>query len=111
VQVVQRWILACLRHQTFFTLVEANAAIEALLERLNNRRFRKLPGTRRSQFESLDKPLLRPLPATPYEFDEWKKSPVGIDYHVEWDDHNYSVPFQLAKQVADYHRFSGRDLR
>lgn len=101
VQVVQRWILACLRHQTFFTLVEANAAIEALLERLNNRRFRKLPGTRRSQFESLDKPLLRPLPATPYEFDEWKKTPVGIDYHVEWDDHNYSVPYQLAKQVVD----------
>ena len=35
VQVVERWILAALRHRTFFSLVELNAAIAELLERLN----------------------------------------------------------------------------
>ena len=62
VQVVERWILAALRHRTFFSLVELNAAIAELLERLNTRRFRKLPGSRRSQFKQLDRP--GPAPAT-----------------------------------------------
>ena len=61
----ERWILAALRHGTFFSLVELNAAIAELLERLNTRRFRKLPGSRRSQFDQLDRPALRPLPVKP----------------------------------------------
>lgn len=101
VQVVQRWILARLRNRQFFSLAEANEAIAELLERLNTRAFRKLPGNRRSLFERLDQPVLRPLPVTPYEFDEWKRGSVGFDYHIDWDDHHYSVPFQLVKQTVD----------
>ncbi len=101
VQVVQRWILACLRHRTFFSLAEANDAISEYLERLNTRPFRKLQGTRRSLFEKLDKPVMLPLPTTPYEFNEWKRGKVGFDYHIEWDDHYYSVPYQLAKRNVD----------
>ncbi len=98
VQIVQRWILARLRHRTFFSLAEANTAIRELLERLNTRRFRRLPGCRRSLFEELEKPVLRPLPINPYEYAEWKKATVGIDYHVEVEDHYYSVPYQLVRQ-------------
>ncbi len=47
VQVVQRWILARLRHHTFFSLGELNRAIRVLLDDLNNRSFKKLPGSRR----------------------------------------------------------------
>lgn len=101
VQVVQRWILARLRHRQFFSVPEANDAIGELLEKLNERPFRKLPGCRRSLFEELDKPALKPLPSTGYEFDEWKTGQVGFDYHIEWDDHHYSVSYQLAKQVVD----------
>lgn len=101
VQVVQRWILARLRHRQFFSVPEANDAIGELLEKLNERPFRKLPGCRRSLFEELDKPALKPLPSTAYEFDEWKTGQVGFDYHIEWDDHHYSVSYQLAKQVVD----------
>ena len=90
VQVVERWILAALRHRTFFSLVELNAAIAELLERLNTRRFRKLPGSRRSQFDQLDRPALRPLPVNPYVFAEWKAVRVSMDYHVEVDGHYYS---------------------
>ena len=78
VQVVERWILAALRHRTFFSLVELNAAIAELLERLNTRRFRKLPGSRRSQFEQLDQPALRALPDSPYVFAEWKAVRVSM---------------------------------
>ena len=101
VQIVERWILARLRHRQFFSLAELNAAIAELLEVLNNRAFKKLPGCRKSMFESLDRPAMRPLPAVPYEYAQWKKVRVNIDYHVAIDKHYYSVPYQLVKQQLD----------
>jgi transposase len=105
VLIVERWIVAALRHRTFFHLAELNAAIGELLEHLNSRRFRKLPGSRQTLFETLDKPALRPLPATPYVFAEWKRAGVNIDYHVELDGHYYSVPYQLVHHTVEL-RFS-----
>src|SRR6056297_3137204 len=81
VQVVERWILARLRKQSFFSLTEANAAIRTLLDDLNNRAFKKLPGSRKEAFESLDRPALKALPAQAYTFAQWKKVRLGIDYH------------------------------
>ena len=101
VQVVERWVLAALRHRTFFSLAELNAAIAKLLERLNERPFRKLPGSRRSLFEQLDRPALRPLPAERYVFAQWKKARVNIDYHVEIERHYYSVPYALVGRQLD----------
>lgn len=101
VQVVERWILAALRHHSFFSLQDLNVCIQELLVQLNNRPFRKLPGSRRSQFEALDRPALQPLPATRYVYAEWKKARVNIDYHVEVDRHYYSVPYSLVKQELD----------
>ncbi len=101
VLLVERWIMAALRNRTFFSLSEANTAIKELLTRLNDRPFKKLPGCRRSQFEELDKPVLKPLPATAYEYAQWKQARVGIDYHVEIESHYYSVPYQLIKQQLD----------
>lgn len=101
VQVVERLILAALRHRTFFSLAELNRAIAELLERLNRRPFKKLPGSRREAFEALDRPALRPLPATPYVYATWKKVRVHIDYHVEVDGHYYSVPYVLVKQSLE----------
>jgi transposase len=98
VQIVERWILARLRNRTFFSLAEANAAIAGLLEDLNHRPFKKLPGSRLEAFEALDQPALRPLPEAPYEFAEWKTARVNIDYHIEVLGHYYSVPYQLLKQ-------------
>jgi transposase len=101
VQVVERLILAALRHRTFFSLAELNAAIAVLLDRLNRRPFKKLPGSRCEAFATLDQPLLRPLPAAPYVFATGKRVRVRIDYHVEVDGHYYSVPYALVKQPLD----------
>ena len=101
VLVVERWILAALRHRQFFSLRELNAAISELLVKLNNRPFRKLPGCRREHFEQLDRPVLQPLPAEPYVYAEWKKARVHIDYHVAVDGHYYSVPHALIKREVD----------
>jgi len=109
VLLVERWILAVLRHRTFFSLAELNQEIARLLERLNTRPFKKLPGTRRELFEQLDRPALQPLPVQAYEFAEWKKVRVNIDYHVEVDGHYYSVPYQLVRKPLQA-RFSARTV-
>jgi transposase len=101
VQVVSRWILAALRNHTFFSLQQLNTRISELLIRLNDRPFRKLPGCRRSRFESLDRPALKPLPVNAYIFAEWGKARVNIDYHVEVDRHYYSVPNAYRKMQVD----------
>ena len=101
VQVAERWIIARLRNTTFFSLPQANEAVASLLHDLNTRPFKKLPGSRQSLFESLDRPALRPLPAQPYEYAEWRRARVNIDYHVEVDRHYYSVPYTLVKQQLD----------
>jgi transposase len=103
VQIVERWIMARLRHQTFFTLASLNQAIRLLLDDLNQRPFKKLPGTRLSQFERLDKPVLRALPAQSYQYADIKQARVHIDYHIEYDKHYYSVPHPLVKQAVEVH--------
>lgn len=101
VLLVERWILAALRDRTFFKLGELNQAIAEKLDKLNNKPFQKLDGTRRSLFETLDKPALKPLPPKRYEFAQWKKARVNIDYHVEVDHNYYSVPYQLVREQVD----------
>lgn len=101
VLIVERWIMARLRHSTFFTLKELNQTIRILLDDLNKRPFKKLPGTRLSQFELLDKPAMQPLPATRYEYIEFKLVRVNIDYHFEFDKHYYSVPHHLVKHQVE----------
>jgi len=101
VQIVERQILARLRNHTFFSLHELNRELRRLLAELNAKPFQKLPGCRQSMFESIDRPALAPLPSTPYQFAEWKKATVHIDYHVEVGGHYYSVPYQLVKKQLD----------
>jgi transposase len=98
VQVVERWILARLRNRTFFSLTELNRAILKLLEELNNRPMEHLGKSRKQLFEELDKPALRPLPQTPFEYATWKTARVNIDYHVEFEKHFYSVPHSLIHE-------------
>lgn len=103
VQVVQRWIVAALRKRKFFSREEVNQAIAELLGGLNQRPFRKRPGSRATLFAQLDRPALKPLPATRYQFGEWKKARVNIDYHIELERHFYSVPYALVHQEVDVH--------
>ncbi len=101
VLIVERWILARLRHRTFFSLAEANAAIASLLAELNERPFKKLAGCRRSRFEALERPALKALPARPYAYAAWRKARVGADYHVEVERAYYSVPYALSRQAVE----------
>lgn len=98
VQIVERWVLARLRHHRFYSLAELNKTISNLIADLNRRPFKRLDGTRREWFERLDQPVLRPLPVQRYEVASFQKCRVNIDYHVEVGGHYYSVPHSLARQ-------------
>jgi transposase len=101
VQIAQRWILAVLRHQTFFTLADLNTAIRAQIDAINDRPMKRVGVSRRTLFEHIDQPALKPLPATRYELAEWKAGRVNIDYHVEVDHNFYSVPYQLVHERVE----------
>ncbi|MEP1215941.1 MULTISPECIES: IS21 family transposase [unclassified Marinobacter] len=103
VQIVERWILARLRHHTFFTLADLNQCIRALLDDLNSRPFRALPGNRQEAFKTLDQPALKALPKHPYEYVEIRRCRVNIDYHIEFQRHYYSVPHQYVGEQVDLH--------
>jgi transposase len=101
VQVVQRWVLARLRHRRFFSLAELNVAIRALIADLNDRPMRHLGTSRRALFETLEQPALLPLPAEPYVYAEWRRCRAGLDYHVEVHGHFYSVPYRLMREAIE----------
>lgn len=100
VLVAERWILAPLRHHTFTSLADLNCEIAHLCAVANDRPFQKLAGTRRTLFEALDRPVLRPLPPTRYELAEWRTAKVNIDYHIAVEGHFYSVPYALVRATV-----------
>ena len=101
VQLVTRWILAVLRHHTFFGLGQLNEAIEGLLDSLNDRPFQRLPGSRRSVFEDIEREALGALPNHPYEYLHIREARVHIDYHIEYERHYYSVPHALTRTAVE----------
>ena len=100
-QVVERWMLARLRHHTCCSLLEWNTAMADLLVHLNRRPFKKLPGSRQRMFESLDRPARRPLPTQPSASAEWTRVRVHLDDHVEVDGPYDAVPYRLVKPPLD----------
>ena len=101
VQVVERWIIAALRHRQFFRLEDLNRAIRELLERLNQRPFRKREGSRASLFAALERSALRPLPAEAFDMSQWSRARVNIDYHIAFDASFYSVPYTLVHELVE----------
>lgn len=101
VQVVQRWILARLRNRRFFSLAELNQALRELTDQLNDRPMRGWGATRRALYEQVDRPALLALPPMPYEYADWKRCRVNLDYHVEIDKHFYSVPYRLLRAEVE----------
>jgi hypothetical protein len=103
VQIVERWIMAKLRHQTFFSLAELNQCIRALLTDLNQKPFKQWPGNRRQWFKKLDQPALSPLPKHAYQYTDIKTARVTIDYHICYGQHLYSVPHHCVGEQVELH--------
>ena len=67
----------------FFSLAELNAAIAVEVAKVNARPFRGEATSRKDLFDELERPALRPLPASRYELAEWKKGNTRppVKYH------------------------------
>ena len=101
VRFAQSYILGRLRNRVFFSLEECNGAISEALARINGRIMRRLGVSRHDLFVQLEQPAMRPLPEIPYEYAEWKRARVNLDYHVELLGFYYSVPHTLIRQELD----------
>ncbi len=101
VQIAERWVLARLRNQTFFSLEELNQRIDELGEELNGWVMRRYGKSRKQLFVELDQPALKPLATPRFSYGEWKHAKVSIDYHVELDFHYYSVPHGLLHESVE----------
>jgi transposase len=101
VLIIQRWILAKLRHERIYGLAALNARLRELMLIANSKRFKQYPECRLELFEQLDKPYLRPIPANRYLYREYNKVRVSGDYHIKVDKHCYSVPYRLIGQEID----------
>lgn len=93
---ISRRIIAALRNRQFFGIHEINQAINEELMKLIQRPFQKMAGNRQTAFETIDKPFLQPLPATRYEYAEWKETKVQFNYHVDYDGFFYSVHYSYV---------------
>ena len=106
---VSRRILAALRNRRFYSLAELNKEILRRRDEFNNRSFQKMPGCRRTRFETIDKPALKPLPKNPFVFGVWRTATVHIDYHIEIERHYYSVPYEFRGKKVNV-RTSARTI-
>lgn len=98
VQQVERQILAPLRDQPFTRFTQLNQALKQGLETLNQRTMREYGLSRRERFEQVDQPELKPLPSQTFEYADWKKAKVNLDYHIEFERHYYSVPYEYVRK-------------
>lgn len=101
VGIVERQLMAPLRHRTFTSLAEINTALKEGLKKLNTQFFQKMKTSRFELFESIDKPVLKPLPAVRYQYAQWKKATVSMDYHISFEEHFYSVPYQYLRKKIE----------
>jgi transposase len=101
VQIVERFVLAKLRNQTFFSLAELNAAIRDCVAAINAKVMRKIGQSRAALLEAIDRPALSALPETAYSYADWKRARVAPDYHIEIAGHYYSVPSKLIREIVD----------
>jgi transposase len=97
---LETWLLEWLRDQQFFSFAELNSAIKMRLESLVERKFQKRIGSRKSEFEDVEKHVLRPLPPTRYDLAQYVTRTVPDNYHIDFDGYYYSVPYTLYTQVV-----------
>lgn len=90
---IQRWILAKIRHQTFFSVDELNAALSKLLDAYNAKVIKRLQKSRTALLQELDLPFLQPLPLQRYVYRDFKEATVAHNYHIVLEGCEYSVPY------------------
>lgn len=100
-QIVERFVLAKLRNRTFFSLADLNAAIGECVAAINAKVMRHIGKSRADLLQELDRPALKPLPATPYTYAEWQRARVAPDYHIEIAGHFYPVPSRLIREIVE----------
>jgi transposase len=97
---LETWLMEWLAGKRFDSYGELNGAIRERVLALARRPYQKRAGSREEAFRAVDKPALRPLPASRYERAEYIRRAVPDNYHVECKGFQYSVPHTLYRQTV-----------
>ncbi|WP_349237168.1 IS21 family transposase [Bacillus sp. REN3] len=98
---ISRQIIASLRNYQCFHIEDLNQRIHEKLEEINSIDFQKRPGSRKKVFEEEEKSHLQQLPQTRYKLTEWKTAKVQLNYHIQVERMNYSVPYDYVRDQVD----------
>ena len=95
VKLIYQRIYAKLRKDQFFGLASLNAAIKKKNREHTQTRMQQKPYTREEKFLAEEKPLLGPLPQTPFELKHYRELTVAKNNHIYLteDKHYYSAPY------------------
>lgn len=95
VQFVETRIIPELSKETFYSFDALNNKLFELVDESNNEYSKSLKATKKETFEAYDKPVMKPLPQSSFSLVDYKYvSKVPNNYHVEYDNHYYSIPFK-----------------
>ena len=98
---ITRAVIGKLRNRKFFTFEALNKAIQIEMDKFNTKPFQKRDGSRMAVYEEEEKDFMRPLPEVPYELSSWKTATVQLNYHIQVDKMNYSVPSEYVGKKVD----------
>ena len=98
---VTRAIIGKLRDIPFFSIEDLNKGIWKQLEKFNDAPFQKRDGSRSEVFFTEERDYLNPLPPDDYDVVEWKTATVQMNYHVQIDKMNYSVPYEFVGKKVE----------
>ena len=101
VRYLETHLVEKLRENTYTSLGELNAAIRKRVAVLNSRNFQNKSFSRIDAFLKYDKPCLKPLPGGTYTVCDYKTvTHIPDNYHVEYDNHYYSVVYTHCGKPA-----------
>lgn len=104
---LETWLLEWLSSKVYFSFEALNHDIRERIAALSERDFKHREGSRKSIYQALDKPLLRPLPKDAFEaFITKPVKRVPNNYHLEYDKFYYSVPHSYYDKPVTMHIFA-----
>lgn len=101
VRYLETHLVEKLKERIFTSMEELNSAIKEIVAVLNSRNYQNKNYSRTDLFMKYDKPCLKPLPGGSFTVCDYKTvSKIPDNYHVEYDDHYYSVVYTHCGKPA-----------
>ena len=92
VRYLETHLIEKLKEKTYTSLEQINSETKKIVAELNSRNYQGKSFSRKEAFEMYDKPSMKPLPGDTFTVCDYKYIlQIPDNYHIEYDNHYYSV--------------------